>query len=204
MRATIKWIREYVVMPHRELGRPGPVCPFVMPALRLQCVWISVVEDVVSDIVCVCSVLNHFMTLYNTTEQTAGSDSKLRTFIVVFPAIGGSGSSELMKRVHTAMKPSVVEQGLMLGEFYPCNTSPGVRNPSFFPLRSPVPLFVLRHMVPGDLVFLTKPTDPPAWRVQFIRQYMKTCENELSSDLWRDAHRALTVAEAESTTWTTG
>lgn len=52
------------------------------------------------------------------------------------------------------MKPSFVEAGMMLGEFYSENESPGLYNPDFRPLRSPIPLFVYRRLVPNDLVFL--------------------------------------------------
>ena len=45
---------------------------------------------------------------------------------------------------------------LMLGQFHPLPPAePGLWNADFRPLRSPVPLLAIRHMVPTDLPFLT-------------------------------------------------
>ena len=42
----------------------------------------------------------------------------------------------------------------MLGEFYSTCKKPGLRNPGFRPLTSPIPLLVVREMVDFDIVFL--------------------------------------------------
>jgi hypothetical protein len=34
LRAVADWIESYVIKPHEDLGRPGPVCPFVPGALE--------------------------------------------------------------------------------------------------------------------------------------------------------------------------
>ena len=48
-----------------------------------------------------------------------------------------------------------VERGLMIGEFHSANNATGLRNTSFYPLRTPYPCLAVRHMVPGDFVFMT-------------------------------------------------
>ena len=45
-----------------------------------------------------------------------------------------------------------VERGLMIGEFHSANNATGLRNSSFYPLRTPYPCLAVRHMVPGDFV----------------------------------------------------
>lgn len=42
----------------------------------------------------------------------------------------------------------------MLGEFYPTCDKPGLRSKSYRPLRSPVPLLVVRQMIEPDIEFL--------------------------------------------------
>ena len=55
----------------------------------------------------------------------------------------------------TQVKSMFVERGLMIGEFHSANNATGLRNSSFYPLRTPYPCLAVRHMVPGDFVFMT-------------------------------------------------
>jgi Domain of unknown function (DUF6875) len=41
LRAVADWIRTYVVKPHKDLGRAGPVCPFVPGALERKALWLA-------------------------------------------------------------------------------------------------------------------------------------------------------------------
>jgi len=43
----------------------------------------------------------------------------------------------------------------MVGEFHAANNGTGLRNSGFYPLRTPHPCLAIRHMVPGDYVFMT-------------------------------------------------
>jgi hypothetical protein len=70
------------------------------------------------------------------------------------------------------LKPLFVNDGLMLGEFHELNESPGLHNPDFRPLRSPIPLLAIRRMVYSDIVFLNRPSDPPERRIRFLEAYL--------------------------------
>jgi Domain of unknown function (DUF6875) len=35
------WIKTFVVKPHQDLGRAGPVCPFVPGALERKTLWLA-------------------------------------------------------------------------------------------------------------------------------------------------------------------
>jgi hypothetical protein len=69
-----------------------------------------------------------------------------------------------MISIHMTAKPSFLSLGLMLGEFFPNHSATGVRSDAFNPLRSPVPLFVIRAMVPLDMMFLSE-------RKEYARAY---------------------------------
>ena len=60
----------------------------------------------------------------------------------------------------------------MLGEFHRYNNSPGLRNPEFFPLRTPYPSLAMRYMVPSDLPFLSPDKYPPRLRVAFLESFL--------------------------------
>jgi len=66
----------------------------------------------------------------------------------------------LVDRTQELLKTEFVRGGLMVGEFHPGPPSaPGLWNKDFRPLRSPVPLLAIRHMVPSDRPFLTGNAD---------------------------------------------
>lgn len=42
----------------------------------------------------------------------------------------------------------------MVGDFFVGNNAPGLHNKEWFPLRTATPTLAIRHMVPGDFVFM--------------------------------------------------
>jgi hypothetical protein len=53
-------------------------------------------------------------------------------------------------------------------------------------------------MVPGDLVFLNKASDPSALRVQFIRAYLKNFQGGLSAEWTANANTALAALQSQA------
>jgi hypothetical protein len=41
LQAVADWIKTYVTRPHKDLGRAGPVCPFVPGALERRTLWLA-------------------------------------------------------------------------------------------------------------------------------------------------------------------
>jgi len=41
LRAVADWIANFVARPHKDLGRTGPVCPFVPRALERRTLWFA-------------------------------------------------------------------------------------------------------------------------------------------------------------------
>ena len=41
LQAVAEWIKTFVVKPHKDPGRPGPVCPFVPGALERKTFWLA-------------------------------------------------------------------------------------------------------------------------------------------------------------------
>lgn len=197
LKTVMVWVRSNVAVPNPELGRQGPACPFVPPALHFRSVWLVAVDAVLERRESLEELLLRCLDIYEHDAAVVGSARNLRTLIVVLPNLPAGQRAALIDAAHGTLKPTVVEHGLMLGEFYPESLSPGVHNPLFHPLRSPVPLFVFRQMVPGDLVFLNKAADPPNRRARYLRAYLKALDRELPQDLVAQAQRALVSVEAE-------
>ena len=61
----------------------------------------------------------------------------------------------LIDEVQQELKGKFIEKGLMIGEFHKANNSSGLRNPNFYPLRTPYPCLAIRYMVASDIAFMT-------------------------------------------------
>lgn len=193
---TVAWVRDFLARPHPELGRSGPVCPFTPLALDLDTIWLSEVADAELDMGRIGELIAHYRDLFLELEPRSGGAAINKAILLVFPNLGSDGAA-LIDAIQAAQKGGFVEQGLMLGEFHAHNLSPGLRNPRFFPLRSPVPMLAIRHMVESDLPFLRRDSDPAEVRAAFLRSYLRRLGPNLRRNNFEQAIEALVQAELE-------
>jgi hypothetical protein len=152
VRTTLAWARSYLSRPHRDLGRPGPVCPYVPSALRAGTMYVAVQPGAPKSRARVEATVAAYRDWFGELEPRSGPQAEAKTILILFPDLPGPAMLELIDGVQAALKPSFVEQGLMIGQFHPTPpTQPGLWNPEFRPLHSPVPLLAIRQMVPSDL-----------------------------------------------------
>lgn len=194
---TGRWVRNYLAMPHRDLGRTGTVCPFVPEALELDTVWLTVVHTSRAEREQVERVVAGGVDLFLGLEPRAGERSLFKALLIIFPRIAQEEAADFIDGVQRRLKPVFVERGLMLGEFHRHNATPGIYNPAFNPLRSPVPMLAIRSMVESDLIFLTRDFDPPGLRVRFLTAYLERLGKKLSLNRLRAATDALRRAQSE-------
>ncbi len=166
------WIWNYLAKPHPELGRTGSVCPFAKPALVKDALRVAVVRlnpgDKRAQIM--AAVQYHLDSFLSTAAQH--SERSLQSTVIVFPDVSLSEAPELIDRTKEDLKTRFIEQGLMLGEFHANNESPGLHNPEFKPLRSPIPMLAIRHMVPTDFVFLDRLEYDASTRIKYLQAYL--------------------------------
>ncbi|WEV28957.1 hypothetical protein OYE22_30050 [Streptomyces sp. 71268] len=147
------WLDTYITRPHEELGRPGPVCPFVAPAmgegtllLRTRLGMTEADGDdlraVVRDMVCDFRA-----------RRWPRANATMRTLLLALPDLPPAGWS-LLDSVQAELKGELARAGLMLGQFHPACPEPAARNPAFPVSRGPVPLLALRNMAIHDVLFL--------------------------------------------------
>lgn len=170
---TWEWLKSFLARPHPHLGRPGPVCPFVPKAMKLNCIRLRVirshnlVQQQVVDIV--LPYLKTFLELEPTQPE---EDALNKAILLLFPDISHEDAPQLIDSVQKQLKPLFVDSGLMLGEFHKRNQTPGLHNPHFRPLRSPIPMLAIRFMVESDLPFLQSADDLKT-RVRYLEAYLK-------------------------------
>lgn len=192
----VSWVREFLAQPHPELGRTGPVCPFTPLALGLDTIWLTEVADPDPDPERMAELIAHYRGLFLEIEPRSGAAAVNKSILIVFPNLGVDGAS-VVDRIQAENKGGFVELGLMLGEFHAHNSSPGLRNPDFFPLRSPVPMLAIRHMVESDLPFLRREIDAPETRAAYLRSYLRRLGPNLRRNNFEQAIEALVEAELQ-------
>jgi hypothetical protein len=99
--------------------------------------------------------------------------------------------------VQQLLKKDFVEKGLMLGEFHASNESPGLRNAEFRPLRSPIPMLAMRHMVDSDLPFLLRTAYAAPVRAAYLRAYLFRLAGSLGWSRFEQALDGVVAAEIE-------
>jgi tryptophan 2,3-dioxygenase len=155
-----KWLASYITRPHPELGRRGPVCPFVAQALAVDSVFLAAYRfDSERDLEHVMLAIDEGIErFWGLTQEQDSPD--LLALIVVFPDLERE-YWQLIDEAHRASKSGVVQKGLMLGQFHPSCDAPAAHNTSFPVNRAPIPLLVIRHMSAHDILFLEH---DPVWR----------------------------------------
>jgi hypothetical protein len=195
------WIRGFLARPHPHVGRPGSVCPFVPVALGLDTIWMAEVTEATASFERISSIITEYRNVFQETEPKSGPEAINKAFLVVFSALMGNGAegASMVDKVQAALKKHFVDIGLMLGEFHSTNESPGLRNPDFRPLRSPIPMLAIRHMVESDLPFLIRESYPPDLRSSFLRSYLFRMGGALSQVRFNEALDGLIAAEVATT-----
>src|SRR6185295_15248238 len=71
LRAVAEWIKTYVVEPHKDLGRAGPVCPFVPGALERKALWLAPEQIAGRDVPAVVELMKGYQRLFLESQPTA-------------------------------------------------------------------------------------------------------------------------------------
>jgi hypothetical protein len=196
-RAGMRWLEEFVTQPHSELGRPGPVCPRLAPALRANTVWLVSVAvhgftagDAVGAgrlLLRLFDEITHEIAHEVTDEVTddvvgeaAGPRRSAATVLGFFPGLPERAAAGFIDGGHRLLRAEFAERGVMLGEFHAGSSVGSAHNRAFPVMRSPVPIYAVRAMTPHDLLFVDQPGTTPAEREGFLLAYHRHLGPRLS------------------------
>jgi len=137
LRAVANWIEIFVAKPAKELGRAGPVCPFVPRALELKALWLApqrIADPGAADLV---QLIDCYKRLLLSAKPIDGDDAHYKAIIVVFTDLSADRAADYLgdSRIQDLKRLSYAEDGVVMGEFHPRNEGSAIRNPSFHPLR---------------------------------------------------------------------
>lgn len=156
LETIVGWAESYLSRPHPELGRSGPVCPFVQASMRRKHFYLTVVRGAELGAAEVEERVVELRDWFLARAPRDGEpDAGLKTLLIVFPDLPQERVPEAIDAVQERLKPHYVPNRLMIGEFHdgPPDKA-GLWNEDFRPLRSPLPMLVIRHMVATDFAFL--------------------------------------------------
>ncbi|MEH2234713.1 DUF6875 domain-containing protein [Nostoc sp.] len=193
----MEWVKNFLGKPHPNLGRPGVVCPFVPYSLKSNSIHLAVIhtKDLYREQL--EEVVGRYRDIFLGMELKEHELAINKAFLLIFPDIHIEEASKLIDSVQQKLKPLFVESGLMIGEFHKRNDSPGLHNPNFRPLRSPIPLLAIRFMVEADLPFLESPADPRL-RIRYLEAYLNCFDHKFTDETkFKNAHHALALAKEQ-------
>jgi hypothetical protein len=182
------WIKTFVAKPHKDLGRGGPVCPFVPGACERKTLWLAperIANQSVADVV---HLVNGYKRLLLRAQPIEGKDTSYKAIVVVFTDVSADRAKEYMDDAQIAdlKRISYVEDGVVLGEFHERNEGSAIRNRSFQLFKSPVPFLLMRHAVISDwMFFLDNEEWLGFWARRFGESAVQTLAEELRRTNWR-------------------
>jgi hypothetical protein len=153
-RTIVEWTRAFLCRPHADLGREGPVCPFTLPSLTQHHYWLATCMGAEIQQDEIAEIIERYREWFFELEPKTGSQMILKTILVIFPELTHEKARLQIETLHKRLKPDFVRRGVMLGQFYQGCPETGLWNDHFYPLESPLPLLVIRNMVPSDFPFL--------------------------------------------------
>jgi hypothetical protein len=180
-----------VVKPHEDLGRAGPVCPFVPGALEGKTLWLSPEQIGDRDVTDVVDLMNGYKRLFLDAEPTDSYDvDHPKVIVVVFTDLSADRAQGVFDDVlqHVAV-PSYEEDGIVFGPFHERFEGTAIYNSSFRPFRSPMPFLFVRHGVTSDWKFFLDDED---WFNLWARRFGESGAHALAEELrrlpWHVAH----------------
>lgn len=153
---TLDWARAFLGVPHADLGRRGPVCPYIQHSFDERLLYVSCrpEQECTSDEL--IEAVRTSMERFTELQQMAPTPKKhLVSILIVLPHIDRDSADDL-NALQRELKDEFVTHGLMIGQFHPKCEARGLWNGEFRPLQSPIPLLAIREMVPSDLPFLVE------------------------------------------------
>ena len=148
------WINTLVARPHADLGRPGPVCPFIPGALERKTLWLAPEQIADQSVPAVVELMSGYVRRFLEAEPTDGDEVQYKVIVVVFTDLPADRAQGVYDDVLGQLAvPSYADHGIVFGPFYKGNPGTALYNENFRPFQSPSPFLFVRQTVVGDWKF---------------------------------------------------
>lgn len=137
-------------------GRGGPVCPFASLGARSGGILLADSIATLQDEPIIVEQVTHMHRMFRDWAADCPGEPPLvgRALVLTFSRLEGAHGAAMIERIQEMLKPLFVQDGLMLGQFYPGCPGGGIHNPQFRPLDAPVISLAIRYMHLADAPFM--------------------------------------------------
>jgi uncharacterized protein DUF6875 len=188
LQTVADWIKSFIVRPNDELGRAGPVCPFLPVSLERETLWLAPEHADGRGVADVVDLVTGYQRSFLGAQPTDADDAIYKAIVVVFTDLSPALAGELFDNALQELAvPSYVDEGFVMGGSYEGNEAGAIYNPSFRPFTSPVPFFLLRQTVVTDWKFFL---DDDAWLNRWAQRHGASGAEALGRELRRLPWRA--------------
>jgi Domain of unknown function (DUF6875) len=187
LRAVADWIKNFVARPHKDLGRTGPVCPFVPGALDRHTLWLAPTQIADRSVPDVVELISGHQRLFEDAQPTDGEDVIYKSVVIVFTDLPADHAEAFFADVLQHLAAPSYLNGFVMGGFHEGSKGTAIYNASFRPFTSPVPFLLVRLAVVGDWKFFLDNED---WLNYWARRYGDTGVQALAEELRRLPWRA--------------
>jgi hypothetical protein len=151
----VAWLETYLMQGHPELGRTGAVCPFTRQAARLDTVRLAICTAGFREKDRVFALTRAGFAALDDIPALPGM-AHFRTVIIGFPNCADPAGIAMLQRVQKGHRFHSLARGRMIGLMHAESAAAGLWNADFRPLRAPLPILAIRHMVEHDAPFAAR------------------------------------------------
>jgi hypothetical protein len=167
LRLVGDWTRFFLMSDHPDLGREGNVCPFTSMAARIDTLRFGISEATSNEAARIRSELVQAFDRLDQVPHPREMDTH-RAVLVGFPNCDNVSGLATLAKVQKSLRLFSFRRARMIGLFHQHTEEPGLWNPKFRPLRSPLPVIAIRSLVLQDAAFVMRhPLLAPAYLVNF-------------------------------------
>ena len=183
LRAVAGRIQSFMTKPHEDLGRDGPVCPFVPVSLERRTLWLAPERIGGRGVREVVDLVGSYQELFLSARPTQGDDAIYKAIVVVFTDLPADRAGEFFKNLLQDLAvPSYASDGFVMGGFHEGNEGTAIYNRAFRPFTSPVPFLLIRQAVVSDWKFFL---ENEAFFKLWAQRYGASGAEELAHELRR-------------------
>lgn len=170
LRQANSWIRDVIFRRvEKSAARTEAVCPFAEPSVDAGLFFLSIAKPrSSSDPLALADEVRLYGEIFRRLEPAEGPLAMLRCIVLALPEAPHELILPAVDPRHNAVETELLAQGIMVGEFFRDCPFPATWDPGFFPLQSPIPLYVFRPFIKTDwrLIHRVKP-----WREIYKRRF---------------------------------
>jgi|GEM_PF-2362020 len=177
--AGLGWIKRFIMQPHPDLGRKGPVCPFAQPAHEARAIHFCALDVGEMSFDVFIDVMTRLPSFFNSVAGTMSERPDLLSLCIFPRNLRAESYYKFIDYAHSILKPFYMNAGLMLGEFHPLSAVRGAHSEMICPMRSDVPIFVIRSIALHDILFIDRQSGTLGTRIHELECYLRGVGNLL-------------------------